>query len=361
MVKKPTAAQVDKEAYSQQINLFRQRSRNLRTQAWLALVLIMALLLAAVAIFFFASEIAKRDVSTDEETAISKQIESEVSALSSLEETIAQKGFNKNLSSLLLVIQDLRSQLITTVVNRVSFLDSTLASPSERSSRSNNSQRVVVFDVSKSFQLKEIQYPVLTQPVQQEINELPNVRIDFFDPTVRVGLISGDVLDALNADGKLVNDVNLIWSRATNTANDMSNLLDQANADYRAVLVRKEKIGQLNSSLTELKKKREEADGDVTTSMTLLIQTNITRFGPMLVIFFFVSILVNLYRYSIRLSAYYEARADALFMLSNSIESETFDSLVTALTPDNHDVGKAPKVPTDYVVDLAKTAVSKIT
>ena len=42
-----------------------------------------------------------------------------------------------------------------------------------------------------------------------------------------------------------------------------------------------------------------------------LVQTSVTRFGLLAVIGFFVSILVSLYRYNIRLAAFYLARSDA--------------------------------------------------
>lgn len=95
------------------------------------------------------------------------------------------------------------------------------------------------------------------------------------------------------------------------------------------------------------------------TSWPLLIQTNITRFGPMIIIFFFVSILVNLYRYNVRLSAYYNARADALILMGDNYDSAMLERLVTALSPDLLDIGKPPKLPTEYVFELAKTAVEK--
>jgi hypothetical protein len=99
----------------------------------------------------------------------------------------------------------------------------------------------------------------------------------------------------------------------------------------------------------------------VNLSIPFLVQTNITRFGPMIVILFFNSILVNLYRYNQRLSAYYDARADALILGSAKANPQTFEKLVAALSPEAHDIGRPPKLPTEYVVDVAKAALGKAT
>jgi hypothetical protein len=69
---------------------------------------------------------------------------------------------------------------------------------------------------------------------------------------------------------------------------------------------------------------------------------------------------VNLYRYSIRLSAYYDARADSLELIDVGINPETFQKYATAVSPDVLDIGKPPKLPTEYAVDIAKAAVGKI-
>jgi hypothetical protein len=48
-----------------------------------------------------------------------------------------------------------------------------------------------------------------------------------------------------------------------------------------------------------------------------VIEPNITRFGTMIIVSFLVSILVPLYRYNIRLAAFYQARADGLAWISH--------------------------------------------
>jgi hypothetical protein len=101
------------------------------------------------------------------------------------------------------------------------------------------------------------------------------------------------------------------------------------------------------------------SENQLDVSIPFLIQTNVTRFGPMIIILFFSSIMVNLYRYNIRLSAYYDARADALILGGASARPEEFERYVLALSPDRLDIGKPPRLPTEYVVDLAKAAIGK--
>lgn len=63
-----------------------------------------------------------------------------------------------------------------------------------------------------------------------------------------------------------------------------------------------------------------------------LIQTSVTRFGTMIVIFFFISILVPLYRYNVRLRVFYYSLADAL-LLSQKHADLSFADLAPILSP----------------------------
>lgn len=94
---------------------------------------------------------------------------------------------------------------------------------------------------------------------------------------------------------------------------------------------------------------------------SLLIQTNITRFGPLLIIMFFVGILVNLYRYSMRLAAFYDARGDALALMGSEADPERLEAFVRSMAPDGLDFGRAPQSPSEQAVDIAKTLISKVT
>jgi hypothetical protein len=85
-----------------------------------------------------------------------------------------------------------------------------------------------------------------------------------------------------------------------------------------------------------------------------LLQTSITRFGLLAVVGFFVSILVSLYRYNVRLAAFYMARADVLRLYAPNIASSDFALLATVLSP-TVEFGKAPQPPLGQLIEMAKT------
>lgn len=89
--------------------------------------------------------------------------------------------------------------------------------------------------------------------------------------------------------------------------------------------------------------------------------TTISRVGVLVVLLFLVSFLVNLYRYNMRLAAYYDARADALALFQ--LTDLGLPELILALSPDGMDFGKMPRSPTDHAVELAKAMleVRKVT
>lgn len=84
---------------------------------------------------------------------------------------------------------------------------------------------------------------------------------------------------------------------------------------------------------------------------TRLIQINITRFGSILLILFFVKIIIPQYRYCIRLANYYDARADALMLFSSGFKETNFEILVSSLTP-NYEFGNSPETPYEKIIEL---------
>lgn len=96
------------------------------------------------------------------------------------------------------------------------------------------------------------------------------------------------------------------------------------------------------------------ADADNNNLLLRLLQTSITRFGVLAVIGFLVSILVSLYRYNIRLSAFYMARADLLRLSGEHTSVSDFALLATGLTP-HLEFGKSPPPPLAQLSDLIKS------
>jgi hypothetical protein len=129
------------------------------------------------------------------------------------------------------------------------------------------------------------------------------------------------------------------------TLNERSSLMDRINEQINAEKIETE-VGVLKPDATP------KGENDL---FLKLLQTSVTRFGLLAVIGFFVSILVSLYRYNIRLAGFYVARADALRLLGPEITVSDFALVVTALSP-TVEFGKAPQPPVGQLIDLLKTA-----
>ena len=102
---------------------------------------------------------------------------------------------------------------------------------------------------------------------------------------------------------------------------------------------------------------RGESTPDPGSEVNLLIASGITRFGILFVVIYIMQVLVNLYRYTMRLSAHYVALSDALLLAQNNIEILT--EIVPTLSPTQVDFGKQPNTPLEQfskVVDLVKKA-----
>ncbi|MEM6760102.1 MAG: hypothetical protein AAF601_11555 [Pseudomonadota bacterium] len=91
--------------------------------------------------------------------------------------------------------------------------------------------------------------------------------------------------------------------------------------------------------------------------VSLLLASGITRFGILLVVIFLVQILVGVYRYSLRLSAFYAGRADALVAAKD--RKTDLGAWEAAFTPMDIDFGRQPVTPAQYVVDIVRAYMTK--
>ena len=89
-----------------------------------------------------------------------------------------------------------------------------------------------------------------------------------------------------------------------------------------------------------------------------LIASSLTRFGAVLLLIFGVQILVQLYKYNVRLAAFYEAQADAI-ELGDPTEIESFRQLVNVLSPNHIDFGNTPQLPSAEIIELARLLAEK--
>lgn len=93
-----------------------------------------------------------------------------------------------------------------------------------------------------------------------------------------------------------------------------------------------------------------------------LIFTAITRFGTVLFIVYTIGVLLNVYRYVMRMAAYHEARAHALILASTHDEkhAKRFALMATVLAAEKIDFGKAPATPVEQLIELLKTAKTTV-
>jgi hypothetical protein len=89
-----------------------------------------------------------------------------------------------------------------------------------------------------------------------------------------------------------------------------------------------------------------------------LVGTSLIRFGGVAVTLFLMAVLVPVYRYNVRLSTYYLARADAL-LLCKDVLVPNFTELAGLLTP-SIVFDKEPRTPVDAVSSIVKDAAGLV-
>ena len=146
---------------------------------------------------------------------------------------------------------------------------------------------------------------------------------------------------------------------------------ERTDPDFRTLRSEQRKISGRIESQQETVKKLEKTFRDAldksmlgTTpdstgqeGLNLLIASGITRFGILFVMMFILQVLINLYRYTMRLSAYYLAQADALLLAANN--DETLLKILPALMPTQVDFGRRPTTSVEElsrILDTVKRA-----
>jgi hypothetical protein len=92
-----------------------------------------------------------------------------------------------------------------------------------------------------------------------------------------------------------------------------------------------------------------------------VVSTLSTRVGAIILLVFLVQILVPLYRYNLRLSSYYEARADALHLIiwsTSTLDAGRLEQLVRILSPDLVHFGAAPTSPIEQAAAVARQVIA---
>jgi len=108
----------------------------------------------------------------------------------------------------------------------------------------------------------------------------------------------------------------------------------------------------------EYKKYMDLTTAKLTNSNSTLISSISTRIGAVFILLFLVQVLVSMYRYNTKLSAFYDARADIL-EITGKLEAVPLEFLSDLLSPDSLDFSKEGKGPADQAVELTKHLLSK--
>lgn len=350
-------------------NTFRTRAKFLRAQAYGILFIMLCLLLFGAWIFFNAGDITRSDVKTTNTLKTSSDIakrintlEKELKAVIKMPKSaqdLANKirmlrpkviVLNRNISNITeLVLFDINRKISTgefgNVPGNIDVVD-VLKLEIPKSIYHKSLAHLVSVDVSvKAMRFKTNNYIDGTELLASSPKYLQMYKNELlsFEPLFEE---AKDLIDQLK-----VEDEKYLKALDTDKKNLLYSELDELRQGFNIVKERElnQKFGGPSSN--------DEALNNI--SIPFLVQTNITRFGPILLILFFVSILVNLYRYNIRLAGYYDARADSLELLELKVDETIFEKFVSSVSPDQFDFGKVPLSPAEHAVELAKTLTEK--
>ncbi len=134
--------------------------------------------------------------------------------------------------------------------------------------------------------------------------------------------------------------------------------VDASNAENKPLAIEElQKLGAgVQTSTEEVRASLQKMDQIYGSNERLLffISATSTRVGSILMLIFLVQILLSVYRYSIRMVSYYEARADALLLFAGH-NAEQLQSFVNTLSADKVEFGKAPASPAEQTIELIKS------
>ena len=133
------------------------------------------------------------------------------------------------------------------------------------------------------------------------------------------------------------------WNEVATYLGRVERLLEKSAMDISAA-----------SAKTEDAAARMTAEFESNARTAVLIQTVATRTGILLIIIFMLQTLLGIYKYSARLNAGLNTRADALELLGSTGSAADFESIVKSLAVDHLDFGKTGRPPAQDMVELAK-------
>lgn len=115
---------------------------------------------------------------------------------------------------------------------------------------------------------------------------------------------------------------------------------------------------QVEKRLTEIDAKQNEVTDKLSKSgqnLNFDYNSTLIRVVAVFLIMFLVQTFITIFRYTMRLGAYYQARIDALKLMDGTdVSIDDLQKMTMILSPETYDFGKTPKTPAEQAIDLAK-------
>ena len=323
---------------------FERRASRRRNEAYGFLVLMLALLLLAAYIFANARLIADRDTAIDVDHQ-AEAIRSQLTADENREQRIARSMSNMEV--------------------RLSFIDQIDGVITHYQNTTGLNPKCFFTIVDDKAEL--LTSDVIIEKMKQALTDVGDCRAVNNKYYVVIGLLPDASLGSVSLARKLTFDLGKLNSLEKKSYNISRDYDGNFREDFDVQKTLGQKAYYEQQAVTELYKLKEKQEIDKLvgrksdnaarlelSDIGFIIQVNIIRFGAITFIGIAIGILAPLYRFGVRLSAFYQARADALRLHQIAYKETSFVQITTALTPPM-DFGKTQTVP-DYLGQLLSIA-----
>lgn len=303
---------------------FEKMAMDMNAQARVFLISIYVLLLAGILIIIFAAEINAIGRS---ESSVRENFDNTKLIIESIDKIIDEKGsLEDSLVNIFIDIQDSTDNYFYDSLQNLEYINIEYEGPEL-------GDLVLLFDSGK------LEFPGYNDDFYVTDTTTESFYDDEFLSRERYYSFLGQLL--LDTLGPAESEIRQAYLLDEDSLNDTRTALIKDRNILQSRLDQ-ERLGLVKSY---------EVNGFLTPQF---IENTITRFGTLVIILFLVRILIPQYRYKLRLSSYYQARADALALIKSEElkENVEFERLLSGLTPEIP-FGKEPETPYDRLIELA--------
>jgi hypothetical protein len=185
-------------------------------------------------------------------------------------------------------------------------------------------------------------------PVNSEV--VAHLKVHFESTWPRPSLSSEDERNMVAVKNAVIRRSEELVSAACNAIS--------SSAEFKEVKLSADKLDNLSKQQLSFGLMQQNQSPNSDTNGVYLLLIN--RFGPLVIIFFFSSLLITLYKYNSRLVSFYYARLFAVKSLSGAATDDNFIRLASAFSPDSVDFGPPPRTPIDLAANIASQVVQKL-